>query len=336
VATLNGEEACSLWQHASLQPQPTTAVAYALWQYAAVTGDKAYLYNEAFEMLMEIAVYLAARVEKNPETGEYGFYGVMGPDEFHMMVNNNAYTNYMGKKVLEFAADTAEASKKDISRFSINKWRDIAKKMYIPRRGELLEQHDGFFSLPHTEIGEIPTEQFPLYHHWSYDRIYRSDMIKQADTLMLPLLWSQDFTLAEKRVNYEFYEPRTIHESSLSPSVHSILAAELGLPEDALRFFSFATRLDLDNYNRNAGEGLHMTSLAAAWQNIVQGFAGLRISEEGISLSPYLPDGWTRLAFKLHWRGAQLSIAVTHNGCEIYLASGEAQTVRLNGEELLI
>jgi maltose phosphorylase len=275
-------------------------------------------------------------VAKNPETGKYGFYGVMGPDEFHMMVNNNAYTNYMGKKTLEFALKTAEHSKRDISGYETGLWREIAQNMFIPRRGELFEQYDGFFSLPHTDISKIGAEQFPLYSHWSYDRIYRSDMIKQADTLMLPLLWPDDFSLAQKRVNYEYYEPRTIHESSLSPSVHSILAAELGLHDDALRFFGFATRLDLDNYNRNAGEGLHITSIAAAWQNIVQGFGGLRISENSLSLSPYLPDGWTRLEFKLMWRGSVLHISVTENGCEIYRDGGDATTLFLNGEELKI
>ena len=191
------------------------------------------------------------------------------------MVNNNAYTNYMGKKTLLFAAQTAVRAGK-VESYDTVRWREIAQNMVLPRRGELIEQHDGFFSLPHQDIKSIPAEEFPLYHHWSYDRIYRSDMIKQPDTLLLLLLWGEDFTLAEKRVNYEYYESRTVHESSLSPSVHSILAVEVGLMDDALKFFGFATRLDLDNYNRNAGEGLHITSIAAAWQNIVQGFAGLR------------------------------------------------------------
>lgn len=335
IATLNGEEACTLWQHASLQLQPTTAVAYALWQYVAVTGDVDYLYHDAFEMLMQIAEYLASRVEKNPETDEYGFYGVMGPDEFHMMVNNNAYTNYMGKKILQFAADTARGANQ-ADRYEAERWSDIAHHMYLPRRGELIEQHDGFFTLPHQDIHSIPIDEFPLYHHWSYDRIYRSDMIKQADTLMLFLLWGQDFTWEEKRAGYEYYEPRTIHESSLSPSVHSILAAELGLLPEALRFFGFATRLDLDNYNRNTGEGLHITSIAAAWQNIVQGFAGLRINENGISLAPCLPIGWKKLAFKLIWRGSVLQIEAEANGCKIERISGEQVTLLLDGKEITV
>lgn len=335
LATLNGEEACTLWQHASLQLQPTTAVAYALWQYVAVTDDVDYLYHEAFEMLMQIAVYLASRVEQNPQTGEYGYYGVMGPDEFHMMVNNNAYTNYMGKKTLEFAAETAIKAKQTDA-YPVNRWQEIAEHMYLPRRGDLIEQHDGFFSLPHLDIHSIPAEEFPLYHHWSYDRIYRTDMIKQADTLMLFLLWGNDFTQEEKRAGFEYYEPRTIHESSLSPSVHSILAAELGMLPEALQFFGFATRLDLDNYNRNAGEGLHMTSIAAAWQNIVQGFAGLRIEETGISLMPCLPEGWTKLAFTLRWRGSVLRITARQADCKIERISGERVKLLLNGKEITV
>lgn len=335
VATLNGEEACSLWQHASLQLQPTTAVAYGLWQYVAVTGDRDYLYNVAFDMLMEIAVYLAFRVAQNPETGEYGYYGVMGPDEFHMMVNNNAYTNYMGKKTLLFAADTAERAGR-ADQYDTTRWREIADHMVLPRRGNVIEQHDGFFSLPHMDVQQIPADEFPLYHHWSYDRIYRFDMIKQADTLMLFFLWGSDFTMEEKRANYEYYESRTIHESSLSPSVHSILAAELGFLPDALQFFGFATRLDLDNYNRNAHEGLHITSIAAAWQNIVQGFAGLRVSENGISLAPYLPDGWTKLSFTLLWRGTSLRVTVTQDDCEIKREGGAPISMLLHGKEITV
>jgi maltose phosphorylase len=337
VATLNGEEGCALWQHASLQPQATTAVAYALRQYVMVTSDYEYLYNDAYDMLMEIAEYLASRAGRNPETGEYGYYGVMGPDEFHLMVNNNAYTNYMGKKALEFAAETAEKRPKNsVSEKQIARWKEIAAKMAVPSRGELIEQHDGYFSLPHTDIRSIPADQFPLYTHWSYDRIYRSDMIKQADTLMLMLLWPNDFSPEQKRINYEFYEPRTIHESSLSPSVHSILASELGRAGDALRLFGFATRLDLDNYNRNAAEGLHITSIAAAWQNIVFGFAGLRCAEGELELSPRLPKNWSRLGFKLLWRGALIAVDITAGGCAFTALSGGPVTVKLNGKAVAV
>ncbi len=272
LATLNGDEACALWQHASLQLQPSTAVAYGVWHYAHVTGDRDFLYMYGAEMLLQIARFLASRVEKGGKTGKYGFFGVMGPDEFHMMVNNNAYTNYMGMRTLLCAAQTLDDMRRDrpdafaalmektaLGEAEIARWREIAANMYLPQdETGLIEQHDDYFNLPHTDINAIPVSQFPLYDHWSYDRIYRSDMIKQPDVLMMLYLYNSSFTEEEKRVNYEFYEPRTIHESSLSPAIHSILAAESGKMEEAVRFFGFATRLDLDNYNRNTREGVRL------------------------------------------------------------------------------
>ena len=346
IATLNGNEACSLWQHASLQLQPSTAVAYGIWHYVHVTGDRAFLYDYGAEMLLQIARFLASRVEKGGRTGKYGFFGVMGPDEFHMMVNNNAYTNYMGKRTLMCAmaaldalrAERPEAfaeltQKTDLKEEEPARWREIADGMYLPRdENGLIEQHDGYFNLPHTDINAIPVEQFPLYDHWSYDRIYRSDMIKQPDVLMMLYLYNTSFSEAEKRINYEFYEPRTIHESSLSPAIHSILAAELGKMEEAVRSFGFATRLDLDNYNRNTREGLHVTSIAMAWANIVYGFAGLRSDGDGLGFAPRLPERWNLLCFSVLYQGRVIRITMEKDGTRFRLVRGEPLDIRVYGK----
>ena len=336
IATLNGEEACALWQHASLQLQPSTAVAYGIWHYTHVTGDRDFLFDYGAEMLLEIARFLASRAEKGARTGQYGFFGVMGPDEFHMMVNNNAYTNYMGRRTLLCAADTLRELRRErpeayaaltqkcgLREDEPRLWQEIAENMYLPQdRSGLIEQHDGYFDLPHTDIGSIPVSQFPLYDHWSYDRIYRSDMIKQPDVLMIMYLYGSSFSEKEKRVNYEFYEPRTIHESSLSPAIHSILAAELGKMQEALRFFGYATRLDLDNYNRNTREGLHVTSIAMAWANIVYGFAGLRSDGDGLRLAPRLPSRWKQLTFTILYRGRLIRIRMEKATTGLKLLSG--------------
>ncbi|MCL2604709.1 MAG: family 65 glycosyl hydrolase [Defluviitaleaceae bacterium] len=337
IATLNGDEACNLWQHASLQFQPSTAVAYGIWHYVKVTGDTAFLWEYGAEMLLQIARFMASRVGQNPHTGQYGYYGVMGPDEFKMMVNNNAYTNYMGKRALEYAAETLTRMENEtpgaFARLSqaasltpaeINRWQTIADNMAIPATPEgLIEQHDGYFGLPHIDINAIPVEEFPLYNHWSYDRIYRSNMIKQPDVLMFLYLYNSSFTLEQKRTNYEYYEPRTIHESSLSPAVHSILAAELDRMDEATRFFGYATRLDLDNYNRNTCEGLHTTSIAMAWVNIVYGFAGLRSDGDILRFAPRLPDRWKSLRFSLTWQGRILEIEMQKNKTLFTLKQGE-------------
>jgi len=292
-------------------------------------------------MLLQIARFMASRVEKGGQSGKYGYYGVMGPDEFHMMVNNNAYTNYMGMRTLSYAAEVLEemgrrqpaafealAEKTNLAQGEISHWKHVADHMYIPQdeRG-LIEQHDGYFDLPHTDIHAIPVTDFPLYEHWSYDRIYRSDMIKQPDVLMFLYLYNSSFSGEVKRINYDFYEPRTIHESSLSPAIHSILAAELDRMEEAVGFFGYATRLDLDNYNRNTREGLHITSIAMAWANIVYGFAGLRSDGEVLRFAPRLPDRWKRLTFSVMYRDRVIRIRMEKDQTAFSLAQGAPLTV---------
>ncbi|MDD3334508.1 MAG: glycosyl hydrolase family 65 protein [Eubacteriales bacterium] len=334
IATLDGTEACTLWQHSSLQMQPSTAVAYAIQIYSEQTGDKVFLAQEGAEMLCQIARYLLSRGGWSKDG--FGFYGVMGPDEFHMMVDNDFYTNFMGKKALCYAYQTINslaAKQRDVLKQKLSlrddepeTWRQAADKMILLRGANgLFEQHTGYFSLPHTDIQAIPIDEFPLYEHWSYDRIYRTDMLKQPDVLMAMFLYPGDFTRQEKQANYEYYEPRCIHESSLSPSVHAILAGELGRRSEAATFFGFATRLDLDNYNRNTKEGLHLSSVAAAWVTIVEGFGGLRFHGGRIYLSPWLPKAWERLRFRLRVGTALLLVTVDQQEVTLVCEGGKAE-----------
>ncbi|MCL2192236.1 MAG: family 65 glycosyl hydrolase [Treponema sp.] len=339
VATLNGEEGCNLWQHASLQFQPSTGVAYGIAHYVRVSGDTEFLYGHGVEMLVEISRFLESRGSWNTARTSFGFYAVMGPDEFHMMVNHNCYTNYLAKKTFEFTEKTLGEIEKDmperyaalcektgLSESERENFAQCAEKMIIlyDEDTKLFEQHEGYFSLPRIDISKIPVTDFPLYHNWSYDRIYRTDMIKQPDVLMFMFLYNQDFTLKDKRENYDFYEPKTIHESSLSPSIHSIFAAELGKAADAFRFFGFATRMDLDNYNRNTSEGLHTTSIAAAWMNIVYGFGGLRSDGEELVLNPSLPEQWKEYEFRIFYRNAFIRVKVSAGEVEMGLLLSSA------------
>lgn len=328
IATLNGCEACTLWQHASLQMQPTTGVAYGIYHYANVCRDTDFLYGHGAEMLVEICRFLASRGQWDATESYFGYYAVMGPDEFQMMVNHNCYTNFMAKKTFEFALQTLaemprnklDALRKttDFTDAELTYWRRCADKMLVlyDEKNKLYEQHDGFYKLPHVDVNGISDSDFPLYSHWSYDRIYRNDVIKQPDVLMFQLLYNGDFDAPTKKANFDYYEPRCIHESSLSPSVHSILASELGYFDKAYDFFAFATRMDLDDYNRNTCEGLHTTSIAAAWLNVVYGFGGLR-SDGELSLAPTLPRQWQGYSFGLTVGGAQLRVSVRQNAVEI-------------------
>ena len=282
------------------------------------------------------------------KTGKFGFFCVMGPDEFQMMVNNNCYTNFMGKKTFEFTLEVINEMKINApaklaavsQRLSLKSqepenWKQMAEKMCILLDDEtgIYEQHEGFFNLPHIDVDAIPVEQFPLYHSWSYDRIYRNDMIKQPDVLMFMFLYNQEFSLEAKRANYDYYEPRCIHESSLSPSIHSILAAELGEYEQAYEFFNFSTRLDLDNYNRNTSEGLHLTSIAAAWMNIVYGFAGMRSDGEILSFNPSMPLQWSEYSFKIIYHKSVLNVKINSRYSEFKILKGENQKIRIYGRE---
>lgn len=336
VATIDGTESCTLWQHASLQFQPTTAVAYAIEHYLNITGDTTFLQAEGGEMLVQICRFLASRGQWSA-TGKFGYYAVMGPDEFQMMVNNNAYTNYMAKRTFEFALQALTGldwAKWHCTAAELAQWQEMAAKMFIPFDPEtdLFEQHEGFFNLPHIDIHAIPVTDFPLYHHWSYDRIYRNDMIKQPDVLMFMFLYNQSFTLAEKEANYDYYEPRCIHESSLSPSVHSIFASELGRHQEAFDFFRFATRIDLDNYNRNTHEGIHTTSIAAAWMNIVYGFGGMRSDGDTLSFRPSIPEHWHGYSFQVTYRGALIRVEVSQQKAFIRVVEGDPVAVTVSGQ----
>ena len=350
IATLNGKEACTLWQHASLQMQPSTSVAYAVWNYHHQTGDDAFLFREGIEMLVEISRYCSSRGNWNQDHTAYGYYGVMGPDEFHLMVNNNYYTNFMGKKTLEFTLRVLDRMEKEapeafaaaFDKLSVTDaeradWRACAAAMLLKQDENLVfEQHEGYFSLPHLDIHSIPATDFPLYHHWSYDRIYRTDMIKQPDVLMAMFLYPGDYTLAEKAANYDYYEPRCIHESSLSPSIHSILASELKRHQEAFRFFGFAARLDLDNYNCNTAEGLHLANIAAAWVTIVFGFGGLRTDGAVPSLAPSIPAAWEGYQFRFTLSSGTLAVKVGRETVTLSLVDGGPVRLLAYGREITV
>lgn len=349
IATLNGDEASNLWQHASTQLQPSSGVAYAIWHYEQVTGDTQFLVDEGLEMLLEISRFLYSRGDYGQTSGSFGWFGVMGPDEFQVMVNHNQYTNIMNKHALEYTIATyRDLSKRDPETVAnlakrlnllpseLDAWQRAAEHVLVLQddRG-IFEQHQGFFDLPHVDISKIPNRDFPLYDHWSYDRLFRNDMIKQPDVLMFLFLYDSSFSQAVKQANYDYYEPRTIHESSLSPSIHSVLAAELHEYDAAWRFFEFATRLDLDNYNRNTEQGLHTTSLASAWLNIVYGFGGLRSDGKQLALAPTLPKLWHGYRFTLTYRQSILHISVDAHGVHLR-CDGPEVALQLYGKACVV
>ena len=207
--------------------------------------------------------------------------------------------------------------------------------MYLPQDQELgiFVQHDTFLDKDLTPVKDIPEGQLPLNQNWSWDKILRSPYIKQADVLQGIYYFVEDFTPEQKEKNFDFYEPLTVHESSLSPSIHSVLAADLHKEDKAFEMYSRTARLDLDNYNNDTEDGLHITSMTGSWLAIVQGFAGMRVIDGELEFAPFLPKEWDGYKFRINFRGRLLSIEVDKTGSKIELLKGEPLKIKLNGEE---
>jgi len=346
-STITGHEDSGTWQHVDLEIHQNLAIYYAIWHYDRVCKDKEFLYREGIEMLLQMSRCMASWGGWSPKKGDFGFYGVMGPDEFHMMVNNNCYTNYLGKKMFEYTLEVlaemetaAPARLKDVTAKvqlrpeEPKNWKLMAEKMRILKDEEtgIYEQHDGYFDLPHVDVKSIPMSEVPIYKHWAYIRLFRMNMLKQPDFLNLPYFFSRDFTMEEKRKNYEFYEARTSHESSLSPSLHSILAAELGKSQEAYDFLAYAARLDLDNYNRNTEQGIHSSSAAGVWAGMVSGFGGLRTDAETLVFNPSIPAQWKAYRFKIFYAGSLLSVEVSGGKARFKVLEGGEVTASVYGE----
>lgn len=339
MVTIDGTESCGVWQHGNLEIHVTAAVAYAVWHYVTNLKDKKFLYKYGVELLVQVSRYFASRGGFSPKNGDFGLYGVMGPDEFHMMVNNNTYTNYMVKKMFLYTLDVINEMKTECPEMipaledgELEDWKLKADKMRISydEDTKLFEQHDGYFDLPHIDVNSISPDRVPIYKYWAYDSIFRVNMLKQPDVVLMLFFFSKDFTLEQKAANYDFYEARCFHESSLSPSIHSIIAAEIGKADQAYEYAKYASRLDLDDYNRNTHQGLHVTSAAAAWMNIVYGFGGMRSDDDMLFFKPTLPKEWKGYQFKILYRGKVLTVDI-RNGKAKFTLDGDAEPINICG-----
>ena len=346
MVTIDGTESCGVWQHGNLEIHVTAAVAYGVWHYVNNCGDKEFLHDCGVELLLQTSRYFASRGGWSPRTGEFGFWGVMGPDEFHMMVHNNTYTNYIVKKMFEYTLEVVEKMKieapeklaqRHCTGEELSAWAVMAQKMrinYDPAT-QLYEQHDGYYDLPEVDVRAIPADRVPVYKYWAYDSIFRCNMLKQPDVVLMQFFFSRDFTLESKKANYEYYEPRCSHESSLSPAIHSIMAAEIGNRAQAYDYARHGSRLDLDDYNRNVHQGLHVTSMAAAWMNVIYGFGGMRSDGPILSFKPALPQQWKKFSFKLMLKNQVLTVVVEKEQARFKVDRGAA-AILVNGREHLV
>lgn len=342
MVTFNGIECHNEWEITFEEIHRNGTIAYAIYNYTRYTGDTEYVTHDGFDVLVGIARFWADRVHFSKRKGMYMIHGVTGPNEYENNVNNNWYTNILAKWCLNYANEVADKVDDDktkelaLTSEERAKWHEIADNMYLPEDKELgiFVQHDTFLDKDLTPVKDLPQDQLPLNQHWSWDHILRSPYIKQADVLQGIYYFVERFTQEQKERNFDFYEPLTVHESSLSPSIHAILAADLHKEDKAFEMYSRTARLDLDNYNNDTNDGLHITSMTGSWLAIVQGFAGMRVIDDELQFAPFLPKEWTGYKFRINFRGRLLSISVSQEGTQIDLLKGDDLTIKLNGKDL--
>ncbi|GAA5186387.1 family 65 glycosyl hydrolase domain-containing protein [Ferrimonas gelatinilytica] len=346
MVTINGEECHNEWEITFEEIHRNGAIAFAIYNYLNHTGDADYLADYGLEVLIGISRFWRQRVQWSERRGGYVMLGVTGPNEYSNNVNNNWYTNKIAQWTLAYTAEAlakveAEAPEKLAALLEKVKfngkedelaiWAQIREHILLPVDDQtgVFVQYDGFMDKELKPMSEIPAAEYPIHQHWSWDRILRSCYIKQADVLQGVYLFEEEFDLDTIRRNYDFYEPMTVHESSLSPCIHAILAAKLGYEDRAYKFYLRTSRLDLDDYNNDTEDGLHITSMAGTWMAVVEGFGGARVHDGVLSLRPFIPDQWRSYAFKITFKGALLNVVVNQEDVQIENQSDTAIELQL-------
>ncbi|MBL7854011.1 MAG: glycoside hydrolase family 65 protein [Cyclobacteriaceae bacterium] len=349
MVTMNGEECHNEWEITFEEIHRNGAIAYAIFDYIRYTGDEAYLAEYGLEVLIGISRFWAQRVNWSADRKKFVMLGVTGPNEYENNVNNNWYTNTIAVWTLGYTLYAIDYVKRNhggnfnliktkvhLQDDELKQWDRIASNMYFPedkQRGVFLQQ-DGFLDKELLTVNDLKREDRPLNQKWSWDRILRSCFIKQADVLQGLYFFEENFDRDTIKRNFDFYEPMTVHESSLSPCVHVILASVLGYKEKAYEMYLRTARLDLDDYNNDTEDGCHITSMAGTWMSLVKGFGGMRVRNGQLHFHPYLPDQWQSYSFRLEFRGRVVKVNVAKSGTRVVLESGQPLEVVLNGQSV--
>ncbi|WP_343613387.1 glycoside hydrolase family 65 protein [Flavobacterium sp.] len=347
MVTMNGEECHNEWEITHEEIHRNGAIAFAIYNYYRYTGDYSYIPEKGLEVLIGIARFWHQRASFSNEKNQYVILGVTGPNEYENNINNNFYTNYIAKWCIDFASEQIEKvaseypadhkrvmEKVTLSSAEIQEWKKVADNMYFPiseKLGIYLQQ-DGFLDKELVPVKDLDKSQRPINQKWSWDRVLRSPYIKQADVLQGFYFFEDHFSKEELKRNFEFYESFTVHESSLSPCVHSIQAAALDKMDMAYTFYLRTSRLDLDDYNKEVEEGCHITSMAGTWMSIVEGFGGMRVKNDQLHFSPKIPKEWKGYSFKINFRNQILKVAVNHNETTFTIDGDQDLTIVVNGK----
>jgi trehalose/maltose hydrolase-like predicted phosphorylase len=327
-------------------------VAYAVWQYWRATGDDRFLLGAGAEILLETARFWASRAALEAD-GQYHIRGVIGPDEYHEEIDDNAYTNMMAswniERGLEVAAMLGQqwperwealARRLNVTAAEMGKWREVAKRLVtgIDSKTGLVEQFAGYFDLEEIDLSHYEGRTAPMDVVIGRERTQRSQVVKQADVVALMALLPEAFSLEAQKTNFRYYEPRCGHGSSLSRGMHDLIAARIGQIDLAAEYFDSTAGTDLDEPTASSAGGVRIAAQGALWQVAIFGFAGLSLEDEGIALNPRLPPKWASLSFRVHWRGRRIHLRLTQatRMLEATLELGEPASLRVNGQVLAL
>jgi trehalose/maltose hydrolase-like predicted phosphorylase len=334
----------------TLEQHISADIAYAVWCYWLTSGDTAFLQEQGAEIICETARFWESRAVRESD-GLRHIRGVIGPDEYHENVDDNAYTNVMARWNLACGVSVAELLRRrwppawqklcariGLDEQEVGRWREAAQTIFAGRQRDdgVIEQFAGFFDLEPIDLADYAHSAAPIDVVLGHERTQHTQVLKQADTVMaLVLLWEQ-YSPAERAANFAYYSARCGHGSSLSPGIHALVAARLGQTETALQHFRTAAAIDLDENDGSAALGVHLAALGSLWQTVTFGFAGLTITDDGLSFAPQLPREWRALRFPLTWRGRRLRVEIDQGqrSCRVTLERGRPCSVTIGGQTL--
>jgi alpha,alpha-trehalose phosphorylase len=350
--TISGEEASAYYAAGTAQYHINAAVVFALRRYLEASGDIDFLAREGAEILVETArLWADLGFYSTNGSDTFHVHRVTGPDEYTTVVNDNAYTNLMARFNLRYAArtvrllaewnaDAFESLRRTTSLdlAELDAWDAAADAMYIPFDEQLgiHPQDSTFLELEPWPWSDIPASRYPLLLHYHPLVIYRHQVLKQADVVLAMFLRSENFSIDQKRRNFDYYDPITTGDSSLSACVQSIVAADVGYDQLALDYFHRALYLDLCDSHGNTSDGVHIASAGGVWAGMVHGFAGLRESGDHVRFAPRMPARWERVRFHLRRHGSLIRVDLDHDGCDVTVLEGDGLVLRDGDQEMLI
>jgi alpha,alpha-trehalose phosphorylase len=339
--TIDGREASAWYAAGTAQYHISADIAHAMHQYNRVTGDLGFMLDRGAEVVFETArLWMKLGFFSERRGGLFCINSVTGPDEYTTVVDNNAYTNLMAKQNLEIAVRISEwlgATGADlVTEHEVAQWRRAAELMYVPRHDELgiVLQDEHFLERNRWDFENTPPEKHPLLLHYHPLELYRHQVIKQTDVVLATYLAGEHFSAEEKRRTFDYYDPLTTGDSTLSACIQSVIASEVGYADAALGYFMDASTVDLGDTHGNTADGIHVATCGGTWLALVAGFAGLRDSDGDVSFRPRLPEGWDRLRFRIQVRGQVIEVDMTHDGTDYRLLEGRGLVISHDGEPL--